>query len=248
MIFHCSATLTEKVLPDVQIEPPLLHFVLTVSCIGMRHHWFCPLCTLLQVFIHVGKISLSLLFSRLNSLRSLSFSPVEEVLQSLYHLCALIWTLSSIYMSLLYWRGLQVRHLGRIISLILLALLLLIQPRLSLTLNSKETLLLVNLVSVWAPRTFPTKQLSIWVPLAMCWCVGLFFSRWNCALPLLDLHEVPANSFILTCSDPSGKQHDPLACQPFLPVFVICRLASETLHPINGRSLMKIAYVTNMKL
>uniref|UniRef100_A0A8V0ZFK3 RNA binding protein fox-1 homolog 1 n=2 Tax=Neognathae TaxID=8825 RepID=A0A8V0ZFK3_CHICK len=62
---------------------------------------------LLQVFIHVGKIPLSLLFSRLNSLRSLSFSPVEEVLQSLYHLCALIWTLSSIYMSLLYWRGLQ---------------------------------------------------------------------------------------------------------------------------------------------
>lgn len=162
-MFHCSVTLTEKVLPDVQIEPPLLHFVLIVSRVGMRHHWFCPVCTLLQVFIHVGKIPLSFLFSRINSPRSLSCFLIGEVLQPLYHLCApYLDSVQYLHVTFILERttGEASPVLRRIISLDLLAVLLLIQPRLSLTLSSKDMLFMVNLMSAWAPRTFAAKQLS----------------------------------------------------------------------------------------
>ena len=71
-----------ELLPGVPRVLPVLHFVSIASCPVTVHHWTEPASVLfepfLQVFIHINEISLSLLFSRLNSPSSHSLSTYER--------------------------------------------------------------------------------------------------------------------------------------------------------------------------
>ena len=66
-----------EVLPGVQMEPPVFHFVSIVSCPGTGNHQKKKkpgsflFVSSLQVFVHMEEILLSLLFFRLNSLLDL---------------------------------------------------------------------------------------------------------------------------------------------------------------------------------
>jgi len=72
-----SLPCSKKVFSCVQIEFLFIPFVLIASCFLSGHHWEESLCLIFippshQVFMHVGKIPWSLLFSRVNSPSSLS--------------------------------------------------------------------------------------------------------------------------------------------------------------------------------
>ena len=83
---QCSVTLTVKLFPDVQREPPAFQFVPIASCPATGHHWKEPgslfFVALLQIFVTIDETPLSLLSSRLNSPSSLSLYPRERCSQN----------------------------------------------------------------------------------------------------------------------------------------------------------------------
>lgn len=70
---------SKKVFPDVQMEPPVLQSVLSVSCHGMNEKSLAPIffALSLQIFIYTDKIPLSLLVSWLNTSSSQLFLTGE---------------------------------------------------------------------------------------------------------------------------------------------------------------------------
>lgn len=56
-----------------------------------------------QLFIHIDKITLSLLFSRLSSPSSFSLSSYDKHSSLFIFFVALCWTCTTLSMSLLYW-------------------------------------------------------------------------------------------------------------------------------------------------
>ena len=78
---------SEKVLTNVQSEPPVFQFVPLASCPGTGHHWEEPVSVLLlSSFMYVLYPTLSRLFSRLESQLPQPFLR-GGMLQSLHHLC-----------------------------------------------------------------------------------------------------------------------------------------------------------------
>ena len=88
------------------MEFPAFQCVPTASRPVTGHHWEEPGSIFFtpshQVFIHIDKIPLSLLFSRLSCPSSLSLSSCERCSSALIFV-ALHWTCSGKSMSLLYW-------------------------------------------------------------------------------------------------------------------------------------------------
>jgi len=101
-----AVTLTvNKVFPDVQTAPHVFQLLPIASCPGTGHQrkepgsvFFAPS---LQTHIHIAKIPPSLLFSRLNSPRSLSLSSYVRCSSPLIIFVVLCWTLSSMSMPVL---------------------------------------------------------------------------------------------------------------------------------------------------
>ena len=103
---------------------------------------------------------------------------------------ALHWTVSSMFMSLLY-RGAQnwaqyskcgltsAEQRGRITTLHLLAVLCVMQPRIPFAFFAARahSWLKFNLVSTGTPSAFSAKLLYRWVSPSVCWCLGLFVPR-----------------------------------------------------------------------
>lgn len=79
--------------------------------------------------------------------------------------------------------------------------------------------LVFSLVSARAPGSFSAKLLSNWMGPSIFWCLGLSPSQCpqvqDIALPLVELHEAPAN--FSSCWCPSGWHHDPLVYQLLHP-------------------------------
>jgi len=140
---QCSTTLTAKsiflCLSGISCVSICAHCLLCFQWAPLRRVWLRLLYSPHQVFMHTGKIPLSLLFSRLNSPSTLSFCLYVRCSKPSVILMALSWPCPNMSMSLLYW-GAQswtqysrcltsAEWRGRITSLDLLAALLLMQPR-----------------------------------------------------------------------------------------------------------------------
>lgn len=73
-----------------------------------------------------------------------------------------------------------------------------------------------NLVSASPLGAFSAKLFSGWVAPGMYWGGGVVPPQvQDLAVACVELHEAPASPFLQPVS---GWQHDPLACQPLLPV------------------------------
>ena len=134
--------------------------------------------------------SLNLLFSRLNSPRSLSLSLRNRCSSTFIMLMALCWRLYGISLSFLYWGGQKypqhsrcgltsAEQRGRITSLDLMATLPLMQPRIPLAflVARAHCWLTLNLVSTKSPSSFSTKLLPSWSAASIWGCLGLFHPR-----------------------------------------------------------------------
>jgi len=98
---------SEKGFPDVQREPLVFWFLAIATGPVTGHHWEEPGSVLfapsLQVFIQTDEILPSLLFSRLNSASSPSLSSHRDAPGPLPSAWPFYWTLSSSFVSILYW-------------------------------------------------------------------------------------------------------------------------------------------------
>lgn len=142
-----------------------------VLALGIRKRaWLHPLCTFTS-----DETPLSLVFSRLSSHHSLSLSSYER---SLYHPCSPLLILSGMFVSLelgepRYGPGLpdpQQWAEGRILSPDLLALLVLMQPRIPFAFPAA---FLTHIQS--GAHQHHAKLLSSWAASSMYQCLRLFF-------------------------------------------------------------------------
>lgn len=142
----CLVTFTKKVIPSVQEEPPVFQFVPLVSCHASGHQWWSLTLSssqsFHQLFIDIDEISLSLLFLRLNSHSSLSISLRERCSSPFIMMTALFWILYR-QMSLLHWmcwswtqQPSVTTNEGEVTSINQLAVLCLMQPRISVIKSS----------------------------------------------------------------------------------------------------------------
>lgn len=133
-------------------------------------------------------------FSRLSP-SSPSLSSYERCSNPLFTLVALCWALYITLMPALYW-GAQnwvqycrcdltgYERRGRITSLDLWTMLLLMQPRMKPTFSATRAhcWLMVSALTTGTPRAFSAEPLSICSAPSVYWCMGLFLSRFR-ALP-----------------------------------------------------------------
>ena len=174
------------------MDPPVFHFVplLLVLLLGTIEK------SLASPFLHppfrylytLMRSPLSLLFSKLTSSSSLSFSSQKGCSSPFIIFVALHWTLSNTSVYLLYW-GAQhwtqhsrygltsTEQRGRITSLDLLAILHLMLATVPLTFaTGAHFWLAFNLVTTRTPESFSAKLLSSWVAPA-------YVDAWACSSP-----------------------------------------------------------------
>jgi len=88
---QCSVTITVKLFPDVQREPPVFQAVLTASGSVTGHHWKEPgsVCFTpsLQVFIYIDKIPTEPSLLQAEQFQLSQPFLIGEMLQTLIHLC-----------------------------------------------------------------------------------------------------------------------------------------------------------------
>lgn len=143
--------------------------------------------------------SLSLFFSDLSSPSPFSLSSQEKYFCPLVVFVTLHWTFSSSSISPLYW-GAQNwiqycrcdltsdERRGRIASLDLWTMLLIMQPSMKLTFFATRVhcWLMVSFLTTWTPGVFSAEPLSTWLAPSVYWCMGLFLSRFRALhFPLL---------------------------------------------------------------
>lgn len=129
---------------------------------------------------------------------------------------------------------------GKITSIDLLAALCLTQLRMPLAfLDTKaHCWLMFHLISVRAPRSFPAKLLSSWVPPA---CLGTSSQELllpNFAFHLVELHEVPVRPFLQTAKV-SLEVYTHWCTHHPSQFCIICTVVENALCPLSW-SLMKM--------
>ncbi|KAK4830703.1 hypothetical protein QYF61_012872 [Mycteria americana] len=209
---------SKKVFPDVHRQPPVFQFVPIASCPVTGHHQIQPGSVFstpsLQVFIYIDKMSPQP--SLLQAQQSQLSQPflIGEMLQSLHHLHGPL--LDSLQ------RGLtSAEQRGRITSLNLLAILCLMQPRITLAFFAtrdpqirfcRAAFQLGGPQYILVPGVVPAQVQDF-------------------VLLLVELHEVPVGLFLLPVEVPLDGSMTFWCISHSSQFGVICKLFEGTLAP-----------------